>query len=237
VTTKAAAGRERAASYHELAASCYERAGFPARAASCLDAAGRPGAAASLFEQAGDLRAAARCYEKAQQLHDAERCLLALDLPDEAAGGWERSGDLFRAAFVLAVRSNRTAHARWLATQAATRGLDGAAARLRRAELRALIALCDIRTPQGPAALVREVASLERLLPGLSPDERMQCETFTVAVADAGGRHDLAARMLAASYLAETPGALTRWRAWGARVLGGTLGIPEPRAATAREGG
>lgn len=214
---------------YESAASCYERAGYPARAAVCLDAAGLPGPAARLFEQAGDLLAAARGHRRAGQAGDAERCYLALGQPEEAAVCAEEADDLLRAAFILAAAASRGAHARWLATEALARQrpVETAAQRTaRQLQARAVIALCDARAQGGTEPLAAALLAIEDALPGLPNGERLPCETFAVTLADAAGRHDLAARVLAASHRAGTPGAAGRWHAWAARVLRGTTGLP-----------
>jgi tetratricopeptide (TPR) repeat protein len=220
------------AALYEAAAACYERSGYRARAAHCLEAAGLSAAAARTFEQAGELTDAARCYRRAGQLADAERSYLALGLPEQAAAGWEEAGDLLRAAFVLAVRSRNIAQARWLATEAAVHAPRGPAggreAELHRMQSTAIVALCDARASGDSAPLARVLGALEDRLPSLPPDERWQCETFSVTVGDAVGRHDLAARALAASHRAGTPGATARWRAWAAHTLHGTIGVPSP---------
>ncbi len=221
------------AALYQQAASCYEQAGYLARAAGCWESAGLPAAAARLFEQAGDLAAAARCHRRARQLADAERCYLALGQPEQAAAAWEEAGDLLRAAFVLAVSSRRIPQARWLAAEAAAQPGpgDGRAAELRRLRLQAITALCDARSGGDTAGLAEVLGVLERMLPGLPPGEQWLCVNFSVTLADAIGRYDLAARMLAALHRAGTPGAAARWHAWATRTLHGTTGIPGPASA------
>jgi hypothetical protein len=224
---------------YESAASCYERAGYPARAAACLDAAGSSGQAARLFEQAGDLLAAARCHRRAGQTADAERCYLALQQPEEAAACAEEAHELLRAAFILAASSSRVAHARWLATEAlARRRPSETAVQLTAHQLqaRAVIALCDARTAGDTEPLASALRDIEESLPSLPHSQRLSCETFAVTLADTAGRHDLAARVLAASHRAGTPGASGRWHSWAARVLRGTTGLPEPAGLAAGGG-
>lgn len=216
------------ADLYQRAAACYEQAGYFERAADCLERAGLPAPAATRFEQTGNFSAAARCHLRAGQLHEAERCFLTLDMPEQAAAAWEDAGHLLQAAFILAMWSTRIEHARWLASEAMhTRGpaSDGSA-ELRRLRLRAILALCDARATGDTASLAEILMLLEAALPGLTGSDRQLCETFCVAVADVPGRHDLAARILAASHRAGVPGAAARWRSWAYRTLGGITGIP-----------
>jgi tetratricopeptide (TPR) repeat protein len=218
------------AALYQQAASCYEQAGYLARAAGCWESAGLPTAAARLFEQAGDLPSAARCHRRAGELADAERCYLALGQPEQAAAVWEEAGDLLRAAAVLAVSSHRIPQARWLATEASAQPWPGGdrAAEVRQLQLQAIIALCDARSGGDSTALAQTLGILERLLPDLPQGDQWRCVSFAATLADAIGRHDLTARMLAAIHRAGTPGAAARWRAWANRTLHGTTGIPSP---------
>jgi tetratricopeptide (TPR) repeat protein len=226
------------AALYQRAASCYEQAGYLARAADCWESARLPAAAARLFEQAGDLPSAARCHRRARQFPDAERCYLAVGQPEQAAAAWEEAGDLLRAAFVLAVSSRRIPQARWLAAEAATQPWPGSdrAAEARQLRLEAIIALCDARSSGDSASLADVLGVLEGTLPDLPPDDQWACVEFSVTLADAVGRHDLAARMLAALHRAGTPGAADRWRDWANQNLGGTTGIPDRSAAMALDG-
>lgn len=225
---------------YEQAASCFERAGYTARAAACLEAAGLPAAAAERYEEAGDLAGAARCYRAGRRPAEAERCYLALGDPERAAATWEETGDLVQAAFVLARWSRRFEHARWLATEAMPhppeRSRPGSA-ELHRLRLRAIVALCDARATGDSSSLAEALLAIEQALPGWPPNDRRLCESFCRAAAVAAGRHDLAARVLAASFRAGTPGAGTRWRAWADNVLGGTTGIPASTGAAAGQAG
>jgi tetratricopeptide (TPR) repeat protein len=225
---------------YELAASCYQQAGYAERAASCLEAAGLSATAAERYEQAGDLAAAARCYRAGRRPADAERCYLALGEPEQAAATWEEAGSLGQAAFVLALWSRRFEHARWLATEAMP-GQPGPArpgpaqagsAELHRLRLLAIMALCDARATGDSSSLAEALLAIELALPGWPPGDRVLSESFCRTAADAVGRHDLAARVLAASHRAGTPGAGARWRAWADDVLGGTTGIPAGVGAT-----
>jgi tetratricopeptide (TPR) repeat protein len=229
---------------YEQAALCYERAGYAARAASCLEAAGLSAAAAERYEEAGDLAAAARCYRSGRRPAEAERCYLALGEPEQAAATWEEAGDLVQAAFVLALWSRRFEHARWLATEAipvqpgsARPGsAQAGSAELYRLRLQAIIALCDARATGDSSSLAEALLAIERALPGWPPNDRVSCESLCLTAAAAVGRYDLAARVLAASHRAGTPGAGARWRAWADDVLGGTTGIPTS-VGTAPSGG
>jgi tetratricopeptide (TPR) repeat protein len=221
---------------YEQAASCFERAGYTARAAGCLEAAGLLTAAAERYKEAGDLTAAARCYRAGRKPAEAARCYLALDDPEQAADTWEQTGDLAEAAFVLARWSRRFQHARWLATEAMSYPPGPSApgsAQLRRLRLRAIVALCDARATGDSSSLAEVLLAIEQALPGWPPNDRVHCESFCLEVTDAVGRYDLAARILAASYRAGTPGAGARWRAWADDALGGTTGVPASTAGAA----
>jgi hypothetical protein len=222
---------------YEHAASCFERAGYTARAADCLEAAGLLIVAAERYQEAGDLAAAARCYRAGRKPTEAVRCYLDLDDPEEAAATWEEMGDLAQAAFVLARWSRRFQHARWLATEAMSHPPAPSApgsAELHRLRLRATIALCDARATGDSSSLAEVLLAIEQAMSGWAPNDRVHCESFCLEVADAVGRYDLAARILAATYRAGTPGAGARWRAWGDTALGGTTGIPASTGAAAR---
>jgi hypothetical protein len=213
----------------EQAASCFERAGYTARAAGCLEAAGLLVVAAERYQEAGDLTAAARCYRVGRKPAEAARCYLDLDDPEEAAATWEEAGDLGQAAFVLARWSRRFQHARWLATEAMShppRPSAPGSAELHRLRLRTIVALCDARATGDSSSLAEVLLAIEQALPGWPPNDRALCESYCLEVVDAVGRYDLAARILAASYRAGTPGAGARWRTWADNALGGTTGVP-----------
>ena len=77
----------------------------------------------------------------------------------------------------------------------------------------------------------------EQALPGCPPGERSHVSsTSALAAADAVGRHDLAARVLAASHRAGTPGAGARWRAWATPVPGRHHRHPGQRRRHGRPG-
>ena len=103
----------------------------------------------------------------------------------------------------------------------------------RRLRLRAIIALCDARATGDSSSLAEALLVIEQALPGWPPNDRVQCESLCLTAADAVGRYDLAARVLAASHRAGTPGAGARWRAWADDVLGGITGIPASVGAAA----
>lgn len=212
--------RTEQARLYERAAGCFERVGYLGRAAACREAAGLPAAAAELYERAGNAESAARCYRRAGRTADAVRCYHALRRPEDAAACWEDAGDLLQAAFVLALESRSIRQASWLATEARPQ-TDG-----RRLCREIVLALCRDRQSRGTDQLEDALVDAEELLPGLRPTDRVRAADWAVRAADAVGRHDLAARILAADYRARTPGAAARWRAWALRRLGGTSGLP-----------
>lgn len=208
------------ASLYEHAADCFERAGYLAKAAECREQAGLLASAARLYEQTGDIAAAARCYRRGSSTADAVRCYQALNLPQEAAACWEEYGDLLRAAFVLAVQSGRDQQALWLATEIEPRTAEE---RLRQ---RVVLTLCLALRADDFRPFEDAIADIELALPGMPPRDRVEVEDWAVQAADALGRCDLSARVLAAAHRARSPRSSARWTQWAGRALGGTTGIP-----------
>ncbi|GAA5050092.1 tetratricopeptide (TPR) repeat protein [Thermocatellispora tengchongensis] len=204
------------------AAACYEKASLYSDAARCYRDAGHMQRAAAAYARAGDLATAAECYRAGDDFAGAADLYLALGRPEDAAECWREAGDRLRAGWVLATGTRLFLQAERLLTAAPA---EETGARLRR-EL--ALGVCRARGGGRADALERAILACERDLAEVRGHrQRELVETWAVQAAGLLGRHDLAARVFAASYACRTRDAARRWRSWAMVNLGDTFGVPE----------
>jgi tetratricopeptide (TPR) repeat protein len=203
----------------DQAARCYQRAELHADAGRCYRDAGRMVLAGRAYQDAGDLANAAECLRAGAEFTAAAELYERLDRPEDAALCWERARDPLRAGWVLATRTRRVGRAARL-----LRGVGDSdpATRLRK-EL--ALGVCGARGEGRVEPLERALLRCERDLAEIRAG-RALVEEWAVRAADLLGRHDLSARIFAASHRAGTRDAARRWREWAVDTLGDAFGVP-----------